>query len=174
LCDALAGTRPCHQKEELFTSEKDRREFFIVQKRIIDSLSPHCESMPIASDLTIRSSSQICHFHSQIAGHLKKGVTDEILLDALHPTPAVGGHPSKEALNFLKRHEPFARGLYAAPLGWTGPETADFAVGIRSCLIQNNRAYLYAGTGIVEGSDPLSEWEETEHKLSQWNGIFEQ
>ena len=62
---------------------------------------------------------------------------DETLLDTLHPTPAVGGHPSKEALAYLSGSEPFARGLYAAPLGWTGVQSADFAVGIRSCLIES-------------------------------------
>jgi menaquinone-specific isochorismate synthase len=171
-CDALAGTRPLHQKQELFTSEKDRREFFIVQKSILDSLAPLCQSIPSASDPAIRTSSHLCHLYSQITGNLKQGMTDEALLDTLHPTPAVGGYPTKEALAFISRNEPFERGLYAAPLGWTSPGMADFTVGIRSCLIRNNRAFLYAGTGIVEGSDPLLEWEESEHKLSQWNGFF--
>jgi menaquinone-specific isochorismate synthase len=172
LCDVLAGTRLLKQQNELLVSEKDRREFFIVQQQILEALSPHCQSPLRTSNPTIRASSKVCHIYSQITGDLKKGVTDNILLDTLHPTPAVGGNPSTEALEFLKNHEPFDRGLYAAPLGWTTPDHADFAVGIRSCLIQNNRAHLYAGTGIVKGSDPLQEWEESEQKLSHWNSFI--
>ena len=171
-CDALAGTRQLHQTDELFNSKKDLREFLIVQKRIIEALTPLCSSTPTATQPKICPASYICHIYSQIVGNLQHKMLDEALLDLLHPTPAVGGYPSKNALDYLMKSEPFARGLYAAPIGWTSPESADFAVGIRSCLIQSKRAYLYAGTGIVEGSDPLLEWEETKHKLAKWNHFF--
>ena len=171
-CDALAGTRPLHDNEDLLTCEKERREFMIVQNRIVEILSPLCHSPPIPSPLSLRSTPTVCHLYSQIQGDLKDGVTDDQLLDALHPTPAVGGYPSESALPYLLAAEPFSRGLYAAPIGWKSPDAAEFAVGIRSCLIQANRVYLFAGTGIVEGSDPLNEWKETEHKLSQWTSIF--
>jgi len=171
-CDALAGTRPAHQKEELLASAKDRHEFLIVQKRIMDALSAHCIAPPTATDIGLYDSSSISHLYSLITGNLKDEITDDMLLDALHPTPAVGGYPSDKALAFIEQNEPFSRGLYAAPIGWKGHESADFAVGIRSCLIQENRAYLYAGTGIVTASDPIREWEESEQKLSQWKIFF--
>lgn len=172
VCDVLAGTRPIHRIEELLHSEKDLREFKIVQNRIIDALSDLCIKPPTSSMQTIRSTSQVGHLYSQIFGLLNDQATDEILFNALHPTPAVGGHPTQKALSFIAAKEPFARGLYAAPIGWTAPGEAEFAVGIRSCLIQENRAYLYAGTGIVEGSDPELEWEESEHKLAEWKRLF--
>jgi menaquinone-specific isochorismate synthase len=171
-CDALAGTRPIHRKDELLQSEKDLHEFRIVRNRIVDALSDLCQMSPTSSPHTIRSTPQVGHLYSQINAILKDRITDDALLNALHPTPAVGGHPTREALSFIRKREPFERGLYAAPIGWMSRAKAEFAVGIRSCLIQKKRAYLYAGTGIVEGSDPKLEWDETEHKLSEWKRIF--
>jgi menaquinone-specific isochorismate synthase len=173
VCDALAGTRPLHAQGELLESEKEMNEFLIVKDRIIDAISPLCKSPPAASPHTIRSARQAAHLYSQISAELSDNVTDEDLLNALHPTPAVAGYPKNEALSFISSAEPFARGLYAAPIGWMSPEAAAFAVGIRSCLIQGSRAYLYAGTGIVKGSDPASEWEESELKLSIFRSIFQ-
>ncbi len=53
-----------------------------------------------------------------------------------------------------------------APLGWSTGQASEWIVGIRSCFIQGNRAYLYTGTGIVEGSDPEEEWEELNQKVA--------
>jgi menaquinone-specific isochorismate synthase len=80
----------------------------------------------------------------------------------------VGGLPKELALEFLTNQEPFYRGLYAAPLGWVSKSQSDLIVAIRSSLINNHNLTLFAGAGIVNGSDPLSEWEELEHKISQF------
>lgn len=80
----------------------------------------------------------------------------------LHPTPALGGVPRKEALAVIRRYESMNRGLYAAPLGWIDAEgNGEFAVAIRSAVQINNKAFLYAGGGIVADSEPTSEYEET-------------
>jgi len=84
---------------------------------------------------------------------------------ALHPTPALGGFPREAARNWLREHEGIERGRYAAPFGWLTRTGGEFYVAIRSALLRDDRAWLYAGAGIVRGSEPDREFEETELKL---------
>lgn len=171
-CDVLAGTRPLHAKEELLTSEKDLREFKIVEERIAEALTSLSQSPVQISPPSLACTPTVSHLHAKIFAELKKGVDDRTLLDALHPTPALGGWPKEKAALWQRENEPFARGLYGAPIGYIGPDSAEFAVAIRSCLVVDSRAYLYAGTGIVAGSDPALEWEESEQKLIQWRSLI--
>ena len=84
----------------------------------------------------------------------------------LHPTPAVAGVARDIAMKEIRRYESFERGLYAAPLGWVDYQgNSEFIVGIRSALIDGSSARLYAGAGIVEGSDPDKELAEIQLKL---------
>ncbi|NBB72314.1 MAG: isochorismate synthase, partial [Bacteroidetes bacterium] len=92
---------------------------------------------------------------------------------ALHPTPAIGGVPTEDALQAIRAQEPFARGWYAGPVGWIGPDAAEFAVAIRSGLIRDNTLALYSGAGIVDGSAPDSEWEEIEQKISDFAAVLD-
>ena len=90
------------------------------------------------------------------------------LLASLHPTPAVAGLPRPEAMRHISEHEGFDRGWYAAPVGWLdGRGDGDFLVALRSALVQGDRCHMYAGCGIVQGSDPASEYLETCLKLGQ-------
>ena len=90
------------------------------------------------------------------------------LAGAMHPSPAVGGLPATPALRWLAANEPFDRGWYAAPIGWTGVDGGgELAVGIRSAIIKGASAVLYAGCGIVDGSDPDEEYDETRVKMRQ-------
>uniref|UniRef100_A0A9I9E777 Chorismate-utilising enzyme C-terminal domain-containing protein n=1 Tax=Cucumis melo TaxID=3656 RepID=A0A9I9E777_CUCME len=90
------------------------------------------------------------------------------ILSMLHPTPAVCGWPTEEARDFIAETEVFDRGMYAGPVGWFGGGESEFAVGIRSALVKRGLgALIYAGTGIVKGSNPSSEWDELELKISQ-------
>lgn len=171
-CDVLAGTRPLEMDSELLHSEKDVREFLYVQNFLLDVLTPLCVSPPSATPFAVRKYATTCHLHAKVKGILKETINDEEILATLHPTPAVGGIPRKEALSFLSSFEPFDRALYASPIGWKTKEKAEFAVAIRSALIKDCSAQLYAGVGIVTGSDPSFEWEETEWKLSLWNKWF--
>jgi menaquinone-specific isochorismate synthase len=171
-CDALAGTRPLDAHAELLYSAKDQEEFFFVHNFLLEALHPFCSAPPRATPLSITSAATVCHLHTTISGTLRSDVTDRMLLLALHPTPAVGGFPRKEALQFLAQKEPFARGLYAAPIGWMNEMRAEFAVGIRSASVEHNLIHLYAGAGIVRDSDPMLEWKETEQKLALWNRFF--
>lgn len=87
-------------------------------------------------------------------------------LAELHPTPALGGLPKQPSLELIAEVEHLPRGWYASPIGYVDHLlNGEFCVGIRSAVLQHTRAWLYAGCGIVQGSDAVSEWEETALKL---------
>ena len=109
---------------------------------------------------------------AKVRGTLLEGVTDAALLQALHPTPAVGGYPRGEALEEIRNLEPFDRGWYAGPVGWIGPEASEFAVGLRSGLVRGRTLALFSGAGIVAGSVPDEEWAEIEQKISDFTRMF--
>src|SRR5690606_32703666 len=106
------------------------------------------------------------HLHTRVEGVLKANEADAPLIEELHPTAAVGGWPRDKALAWLAEHEPFDRGVYAAPTGWIGFDAAEFAVAIRSGLVRDDELTLYSGAGIVPGSDAAEEWDEIENKLA--------
>lgn len=172
---AIAGTRPRGKTEEddaqfmdeLINSPKEMHEFQVVKEMISKTLSHLCHDHTI-DDCTVLKTPKVQHLHHSIQGTLHSEIDDTVLIKALHPTPAVGGLPRAEALKELEDREPFDRGWYAAPIGWIAPHAAHLRVGIRSALIEGNILRLWAGTGIVQGSNPLSEWEELEHKISQF------
>ena len=85
----------------------------------------------------------------------------------LHPTPAVGGVPTESALAFLRKHEGVDRGWYAGPVGWLDADgNGEFMVALRSGVIHRQNAVLFAGCGLVAGSDPVKEYQETQIKFS--------
>jgi isochorismate synthase EntC len=84
----------------------------------------------------------------------------------LHPTPAVGGEPAAAAAEAIAALERMDRGWYAGPVGWMdATEDGEFCVALRSALLRDREAHLYAGVGVVSGSDPAAELAETEIKL---------
>jgi salicylate biosynthesis isochorismate synthase len=87
------------------------------------------------------------------------------LVERLHPTPAVGGSPRHASLEFIREKENLDRGWYAGPIGWVGQNGGEFAVALRSALITDSRATLFAGCGIVADSDPDLELAESRLKL---------
>ncbi|MFT5241628.1 MAG: menaquinone-specific isochorismate synthase, partial [Kiritimatiellia bacterium] len=94
------------------------------------------------------------------------------LIAALHPTPAVGGTPSADAVARIAELEPFGRGWYAGPVGWISADAAEMAVAIRSALVTQNQLSLFSGAGIVEGSTAESEWLEIENKIADFINII--
>jgi menaquinone-specific isochorismate synthase len=108
----------------------------------------------------------IQHLHTPIHATLreKEGVLPWV--ERLHPTPALGGQPREEAMRFIEINEPVLRGWYGAPVGLIRPNLeGEFCVAIRSAVAQDNRAWLYAGCGIVATSQPDNEWDETALKF---------
>ncbi|MBF0594045.1 MAG: isochorismate synthase [Candidatus Omnitrophica bacterium] len=170
---AVAGTRPRSQdewedqrfKEALATSTKDKLE----HKQVVDMLADRLKSLCVLSKAhgkggMVELANQR-HFYQCLRGRLLDGVNDEIIINALHPTPAVGGVPTRKAIDLLASVEPFDRGWYAGTIGWLNRDEAQMAVGIRSCLIRRTSWYIYGGAGVVRGSDALGEWEEIGLKM---------
>ena len=114
----------------------------------------------------IRKLKDIQHLATPIAGEVKEGVSLLQAVEALHPTPALGGMPREHALEAIRALEHMDRGWYAAPIGWMNTELdGEFAAAIRSALLREEQAYLFAGCGIVGNSEPLSEYKETALKF---------
>jgi menaquinone-specific isochorismate synthase len=178
--EAMAGTRKRGNtpeedekfKQELLHSEKDRREIFPIQKFFQETLQPWVDEPVVFQPISIRETSHVQHLYSQGTALLKEKVTDFDLLHLLHPTPALAGFPQKEAKQIIQQLESFSRGFYGGIVGWSTPESSDWIVAIRSCFIEKQKATLFSGTGIVEGSHPDLEWEELDHKLELYRGIF--
>ena len=169
----MAGTRPrgasatddARLLEELLRSDKDRREHEYVRISIREELAPLADDFYLDAEPSEMKLASGRHLVSRVRATLRDGVTSLDVLKALHPTPAVGGYPSADAIAAIRAREPFDRGWYAGPVGWIGPDSAEFAVGIRSGLVQPRTLSLYSGAGIVEGSTPEGEWDEIEHKI---------
>ncbi|MCX6939112.1 MAG: isochorismate synthase [Verrucomicrobia bacterium] len=150
----------------LLRSEKDQRE----HRHVIESI--HRRVRPLGVELhhpsapAIRKLANVQHLHTPMQGPLPSGVRLLDLLAVLHPTPAVGGTPREAAVARIRELEGFPRGLYAGALGWLNARGGgEFLVGLRSALVEGDRARVYAGAGIVEGSEPEREWAETELKF---------
>jgi menaquinone-specific isochorismate synthase len=179
--EAMAGTRlRGHSAEEdaqlgreLLGSLKDLRELTPVQTFLKTALAPLCEKPPVFGPVSLHKTQNVQHLYAQCKAQLRDGnLSDNEILTRIHPTPALCGSPANEAFDLIRALEPFDRGLYGGALGWSTPEASEWIVGIRSCLIRGNRAYLYTGTGIVEGSDPGEEWEELNQKGRLYDEIF--
>lgn len=157
---------------DLLTSEKDQLEHDIVRKSIRQKLHKFVDHLGVDSHASVLRLARKQHLCSEVQGTLKEKVQDGDLLKRLHPTPAVGGYPTENALPEIARLEPFNRGWYAAPIGWIGAENAEFVVGIRSGLVEGDKLSLYSGAGIVRGSDPDEEWKEVDNKIQDFVDIL--
>ncbi len=150
----------------LLASSKDLHEQALVVEAIENAVLPLCTVLNTVKNPTLRKLPGAQHLQTPISGMLRAGAGVFELLQALHPTPAVGGSPALAAAAWLREHESLERGWYAAPVGWLDAAgNGAFAVAIRSALVTPQRAWAFAGAGIVEASDPSAEWEETELKL---------
>jgi salicylate biosynthesis isochorismate synthase/menaquinone-specific isochorismate synthase len=108
----------------------------------------------------------IQHLGTPVIAQLAEPRSTVELAGLLHPTPAVGGEPREAAAAAIAELEGMDRGWYAGPVGWMdAAEDGEFCVGLRSALLRDREARLFAGVGVVEGSEPAAELEETEIKL---------
>ena len=172
--DALAGSAPRGRTvredvvlgDRLLNSTKDIHEHQLVlsfiQQRLQNlGIRPHATTPAHLLQLP-----NIQHLRTLVTANLPSHLGLLNVLAALHPTPAVAGTPQHSVEPYLRRYEPFDRHLYAAPLGWVDYRgNGSFTVGIRSALVQGDHLRLYAGAGIVAGSDPHREWAEVRLKL---------
>ncbi|HTO01476.1 MAG TPA: isochorismate synthase [Microthrixaceae bacterium] len=170
----MAGTTPRsgepeadqRRAAELLASDKNRIEHQITIDMVHDMLlrwSSYLDAEPTPS---VVQAGPVQHLATMVEGRLSQPNPSVLeLVAALHPTPAVGGWPRDAALRAIEELEQAERGPYAGPVGWVDASgNGSFAVGIRSVLLQDKAATLFAGVGVVADSDPQAELEETRAK----------
>jgi menaquinone-specific isochorismate synthase len=169
--DALAGSTPrrldgdAAAARELLASAKERREHALVVEAVAAALGPVCEAIEVPAVPAVRTLRNVHHLWSPIAGRLAAPAHLLDLAHRLHPTPAVCGTPRPAAIRWIRAREPAPRGWYAGAVGWIGAGgEGALWLGIRAALIEGRRAWLYAGVGLVEGSDPDAELAEARAK----------
>ncbi len=168
---ALAGSIAARPGEieratrALLSSGKDRGEQDLVVEAIRSILAPLCVDLDVPLAPVIVRLRDVLHLHTPISGTLARPQHVLQLAAALHPTPAVGGVPQAGAMDWIAAHEPRPRGWYAGPVGWFDRHgDGELVVAIRSGLLRDRSALLYAGAGIVPRSDADAEYAETELK----------
>ncbi|MBA4489247.1 isochorismate synthase MenF [Paracoccus sp. S1E-3] len=156
-------------RERLQASEKDRREHAIVVEYILDTLAPYCTRLTCPEGTVITGTRSMWHLGTRIEGSLRDPAHPAVLLAAmLHPTPAVCGMPCARAAGLIQQLEPVERAFYAGAVGWCdlgAGGDGSWYVAIRCADICGPYARLYAGAGIVPGSEPAAEAAETGAKF---------
>ncbi|MCZ2257687.1 isochorismate synthase [Sporosarcina sp. G11-34] len=148
--------------EELLGDNKNRVEHHYVVDMISRVFNEFCTDISMPKMPKLMKIRDIQHLFTPIEGKLEKGVDIFSLVEALHPTPALGGVPYETSKMIIREKENMDRGYYAAPIGWTDTlGNGEFAVAIRSALLDGDKAYLYAGGGIVADSEAKNEYDET-------------
>ncbi|MEO1619512.1 MAG: isochorismate synthase [Cyanobacteria bacterium J06632_3] len=173
--DALAGSASRGNTPEadaelaqaLLNSEKERYEHQVVVEFIAQQLRSLNLDPDYAPAPHLLRLFHIQHLHTPMSAQFNpEKISPLDILAKLHPTPAVAGLPLQSACQLIHQHETFERGLYAAPIGWIDTKgNSEFIVGIRSALVDGHSARLYAGAGIVAGSEPKKELAEIKLKL---------
>lgn len=167
--EAVAGTLPASDAgaaELLLSDAKLLAEHAPVVRDLVERLRPVADLQPLPERPFVHRARNVLHLKTPISATLRTSERALSVLSRIHPTPAVGGYPTAPALSFIAEHEADERGWYAGPIGWIDArDDADFAVALRSGVISGKQAHLYVGAGIVSGSDPESELQETGWKL---------
>jgi isochorismate synthase len=178
----LAGTAPrggdpsadARLAAGLLASAKDRAEHQVTIAFVHETLLPWCSFLDEEAEPSVVGVANVQHLGTMVEGRLAGPAPSVLeLVDALHPTPAVGGDPREPAFDLIAKLETGDRGRYAGPVGWVdGAGNGSWAVGIRSAELAGTEATLWAGVGIVADSDPQSELEETRAKLQAMLGTL--
>jgi menaquinone-specific isochorismate synthase len=152
---------------QLLDSKKDRHEHQIVIDDIAARLTALSDAAPQIGQTGVLAFKNIQHLHTPLSVELTRPMTALDLVAELHPTSALGGQPRDLALPLISELEPVTRGWYAGPIGWFDRAmNGEFGVAIRSAVVQDDRAWLYGGAGIVPGSVTEYEWRETAIKMT--------
>lgn len=152
--------------QELMNDPKNRVEHDYVVQMIRSAMEKVCSTFEIPNEPCLLKMRDIQHLFTPVTGTLLKSASVLSLIELLHPTPALGGYPQALAIEKIREAEMLDRGLYGAPIGWLDYRgNGEFAVSIRSALIQKNEASLFAGCGVVKDSDAEMEFKETAIKF---------
>jgi len=180
--DPLAGTAPrSHDPaldrklaHDLLEAVKERREHRLVAEAVADGLAPFCAELDVDDQPSLTSTATVWHLRTAIRGRLRRGAPDALTIAAaLHPTPAVCGTPPDAALELIRQLEPFDRRFYAGMVGWVdGTGDGEWVITLRCAEIMGRTARLYAGSGIVAGSEPAAEDHEVDAKFGAMLGAL--
>ena len=150
----------------LRSSEKDLAEHRLVVEDMVDRLDSVATEIRASAEPHVLSLARIQHLETEIRARVPG---DRHVLDmvaALHPTPAVCGVPRDAALELLRSEEPFDRGWYSGPVGWFALDgDGHFVPALRTAVGDGRTWRLFAGAGLVEGSNAQGEWDETAIKF---------
>jgi len=147
-------------------SKKDLDEHRLVVERICSELGPLTTRINYSRTPSTRQVKDLIHLQTPISGELRKETSAFDLLAALHPTPAVGGFPAREAAEWIAQNEPLERGWYSGTVGWIDANgDGEIAVAIRCGVLTESRAYVFAGAGVVAASTASAEYAETGGKM---------
>jgi menaquinone-specific isochorismate synthase len=152
--------------ETLLNDQKNLVEHQYVVDMIREAMAEICDEVFLPDKPKLMKIKDIQHLYTPVVGKTKNDQSILQFVEKLHPTPALGGFPKVEAMAKIREVEKMDRGFYASPLGWVDYKgNGEFAVSIRSSLIQGKEASLFAGCGVVEDSDAESEYRETAIKF---------
>ena len=166
--DAALGQR-------LLSDPKERTEHAIVVDSLRESFEGVCTGVVADAEPRIERLPNVQHLLTRVRGQVRPGGSLLELVQALHPTPAMGGSPRPAALEYIRRNEGLDRGWYTGAIGWLDHRgDGDFSVAIRSALVRGREAILFAGCGIAADSDPAAEYVEAELKLRPMLGALGQ
>lgn len=177
--EALAGTvasdsdtnKAAELADWLMNDTKNQCENMLVVDDICQRLQQSALSLDVMPAEIVRLR-KVQHLRRTI--HATLGTTsDSACLNALQPTAAVAGLPRQEARRFIAEHEPFERGWYAGSAGYLSRQQSEFSVALRSAEVRDHVLTLYAGAGIVAGSDPEQEWQELENKVAGLRSLLD-
>ena len=180
--ECLAGTCPQSSDpreskrlaEELLADGKNRREHAFVVDFVRAIFDRNCHDVHIPEEPGIKSLPHVQHLHTPVRALMMDGRSVQNLAGQLAPTPALSGSPVGEAMMLLRQIEPFNRGFFGSSIGFVDAAgDGAFSVAIRSGVFDGEMGYLYAGCGIVEGSDADSEYDEVELKLQTILSAFD-
>lgn len=177
----LAGTRSrgaTHVEdeklaEELCFSIKDAEEHRYAVDSLRETLAPLCSHIDVPSRPELLRLRNVQHLASPVQARLRAGISTLDVVAALHPTAAVGGTPTARAMGLIRELEGMDRGRYAGPVGWMDAHGAgEWGIALRSAMIDGSEARLFAGCGIVAGSDPEAELAEASSKFRVMRGAL--
>lgn len=190
----LAGTRGRHAddaardaraRDELLTSSKEQHEHVFAVQSVVTALSPHVEELRVSEEPFALKLPNVWHLATDLGASLGASASALTIVDALHPTAAVAGTPTRDAIASIDEIEPFDRGRYSGAVGWIDHNgDGEWVIALRCAQVSEGsdaagaadsgtlRIVATAGGGIVDGSDPSGELRETVSKFKPVSEAF--
>jgi len=159
----------------LLGSAKENEEHRYAAESLHDSLAPLCQAMYVQPRPELIRLPNVQHLGTRVHGTLAEMRSSLAIAAAVHPTAAVGGTPTEDAVEVIRELESMDRERYAGPVGWIDAEgNGEWGIALRCAQLSGNEARLFAGCGIVAGSVPAAELAETLTKFRPMRTALEQ